>query len=336
VPPAAYPVVRALPKYRPLRLTALISIGLMGLTAIVAVIQSIALWWSYDDVKRFVYGLLSEGEISRGIDKIAGTGPLLDLASYLFLGTGIAFLIWLWQARDNAEVIKPALAAADQGGYDSRGGAHRHAQGWIVGGWFCPIVQFWYPLQVVEDVVRTSEPPERPDSVRPRQLRALLYGWWASWAAFWVILVAGGGFAVVSFIVWMVRLVDRVDAADATGDYVDIYDLQDFMVRVALAVNIGFTVATVLLIIAGVAISLVLLRVTSWQDTRGKVLGLFPPAQSRSEPPQHPAGQPAPALSAQVSPVPPSQDAPRPRPSAGQPAQPPRSFPSYTPWQGPD
>jgi hypothetical protein len=305
--PGAYPVVRRLPRYRPLRLTALISIGLMGLTAIFAVVQSIALWSSYEEVKRFVYGLLSEGEISRGIDRIAGTGPLLDLAGYLFLGTGIAFLIWLWQARDNAAMLKPALAAADRAGYDSRG-AHRHAQGWIIGGWFCPIVQFWYPLQVVEDVVRASEPPVQPGDAKPLQLRALLYGWWVSWAAFWVILVGGGGFAVVSFVVWMVRLVNRVDAADATGGYVDIYDLQDFMVRVALGVNIGFTVATVLLIIAGVAISLTLLRVTSWQDTRGKVLGLFPPAQSGSGSPQHPPGQPA---------------------------RPPQSFPSYTPWPGP-
>jgi hypothetical protein len=169
-----------------------------------------------------------------------------------------------------------------------------------------------------------------------------------------VIIVGGGGAALVSFFVWMVRLVDRVDAADATGDYVDIYDLQGFMVHVALAVNIGFSVATVLLIVAGVAISLLLLRVTAWQDTRGKALGLFPPPNPPSRPPQHPIAQHPPVLSAQVSPAQPSQYAPgqppqyapRPRFGAGQPAEPPRSFPSYggqqgppggsTPWQGPN
>ncbi len=67
---------------------------------------------------------------------------------------------------------------------------------------------------------------------------------------------------------WVVRLVDAADAADATGDYVDIYGLQDFMVRVALAVNIGFTVATVLLIVAGIAASLLLLEITRWQQDR--------------------------------------------------------------------
>ncbi|HEY0617245.1 MAG TPA: DUF4328 domain-containing protein [Kribbella sp.] len=367
VGPAGYPVVRATPKYRPSRLTALISIAMMGLTAIVAVIQSIALWSSYEDVKRFVYGLLSENEIDRGARTIAGTGPLLDLAGYLFAATGIIFLVWLWQARENTEAIKPAFAASYQGGYNSHSATHRHAPGWIVGGWFCPIIQFWYPLQVIEDVARASEPEMQPAGVRSGELRKLLYGWWGSWTAFWVIIVGGGGFAVVSFLGWMIRVADRIDAADATGDYVDIYDLQDYMVRVALAVNIGFTIATVLLIAAGVMISLLLLRITTWQDTRAKALGLFPPPHSAGpthHAPTHRApghyrpGQHAPALPGQVPPGPvagqvplghyppgqPPQYAPRPGFGAGQPAEPPRSFPSYGGqqqhgggvWQGPN
>ena len=355
--PGAYPVPQATPKYRPLRRTAMVSIALMGLTAIAAVIQSIVLWTSYEDVKRFVYGLLSEDEVDRGIETIAGTGPLLDVVNYLFLGTGIAFVIWLWQARENTEVLKPAFAY--QGGYGSASGAHRHAQGWTVGGWVCPIVQFWYPLQVVEDVVTASEPQQQPGVARSGQLRALLYTWWASWCAFWVILVGGGGFAVVSFIVWIVRLVDRTDAADATGNYVDIYDLQDFMVRVALAVNIGFTVATVLLIIAGVTVSLLLFRVTGWQDARGRDLGATLPAQSSSGPGHYGAPQygQQPGVGRPVDGPP--QYAPRPAygqghsqqygSGPGQPpaAAPPGTFPSYgggqhqqppggaTPWQQP-
>jgi hypothetical protein len=147
-------------------------------------------------------------------------------------------------------------------------------------------VQFWYPRQVVEDVVAASEPPEQPGVARTGRMRTLLYGWWATWTGFWVILIGGGGIAFLGFIVWIVRLVDAADAADATGDYVDIYDLQDFMVRVALAVNIGFTVATVLLIAAGVAASLMLLQVTQWQQDRvtgPRVTDDVPPP----EPPQY-------------------------------------------------
>jgi len=303
------PVPYSAPKYRPLRRIALVSIGLIGLTCIASVIQSVLLWTSYEDVKRFVYGLLSEEEIDNGIETVAGAGPFLDLAGYLFLATGIAFLIWLWQARENTEILRPAFATTYQAGYTTGSGAHRHAQGWTIGGWVCPIVQFWYPLEVVQDVVRASEPPTRPGMVDTGGVRGLLYGWWAAWTTFWVIVVGGGGVAVVSFFVWIIRLVDRADAAQATGDYVDIYDLQDFMVRVALAVNIGFTVATVLLIVAAITISLLLLRVTSWQDARGPELGPTLPAHSPSYPtPGHLPGGPAPAHP-QVGPP---QYAPRP------------------------
>jgi hypothetical protein len=267
------------PRYRPLRKVALVSIVLMGLTAVAAVIQSALLWSSYDDVKRFVYGLLTEEEIDRGIESIAGTGPLLNLVSYLLMGTGVAFLIWLWQARENTEFLRSPFAPRP---VDRPG--HRRTQGWIVGSWFCPIVQFWYPFQIVQDVATASAPPEQPGAAKTGRVRNLLYGWWASWTGFWVILVGGGGLALIGFIVWIVRLVDAADTADATGNYVDIYDLQDFMVRVALAFDIGFTVATVLLIVAGVAASLLLLRVTRWQHDQ---VALPPAAAAPPPPPQY-------------------------------------------------
>ncbi|MGW6283181.1 DUF4328 domain-containing protein [Kribbella sp. NPDC055071] len=254
------------PRYRPLRTVAIISIVLMGLSALAAVVQSTLLWRSYDDVKRFVYGLLSEDEIDRGIDSVVGTGPLLNVAGYLLLGTAVAFLIWLWQARDNTDFLFSPLAPRPM--TSPLQPLHRRAQGWIVGSWVCPIVQFWYPLQIVQDITAASEPPEQPGAARTGRMRALIYGWWATWTGFWVILIGGGSVAFIGFIVWIVRLVDAADAADATGDYVDIYDLQDFMVRVALAVDIGFTVATVLLIISGIAASLLLLQVSRWQHTR--------------------------------------------------------------------
>ncbi len=269
------------PRYRPLRKIAVVSIVLMGLTAVAAVVQSALMWSSYDEVKRFVYGLLSEEEVDRAVGSIAGTGPLLNLVSYLLMGTGIAFLIWLWQARENTDFLRSPLAPRP---IVQDGKPHRHATGWIVGSWFCPMVQFWYPLQIVQDVTVASEPPEQRGASTRGPVRTLLYGWWATWTGFWVILVGGGGLAFLAFIVWIVRLVDAADTADATGDYVDIYDLQDFMVRVALAINIGFTVATLLLIAAGVTASLLLLRVTQWQHDQATI----PPAAPFAPPPEPP------------------------------------------------
>ncbi|MEV0796491.1 DUF4328 domain-containing protein [Kribbella sp. NPDC050281] len=277
--PGPYTPPPAPPKYRPLRRIAQVSIVLMGLTAVAAVIQSVLLWRSYDDVKRFVYGLLSEEEIDRGARSVAGSGPLLDLVGYLLIGTAITFILWLWQARENTDFITSPF-----GPKPSALRPHRLVQGWVIGSWFCPIVQFWYPLRIVEDVAAASEPRDQPGASRTGEVRGLLYGWWAAWTGFWVILIGGGGIALIGFIVWIVRLVDAADAADATGEYVDIYDLQDFMVRVALGVTIGFTVATVLLIAAGVASSLLLLRVSRWQHDQ---VAVPPVAVAPPPPPQY-------------------------------------------------
>ena len=233
------------PRYRPLRKLALVSIVLMGLTAVTAVVQSALLWSSYDDVKRFVYGLLSEEEIDRGIESVAGTGPLLNLVSYLLMGTAVAFLIWLWQARENTEFLHSSLAPRPVPPPEPGRVLHRRVRGWVVGSWFCPIMQFWYPLQVVEDVAMASEPPEQPGVARTGRMRTLLYGWWATWTGFWVILIGGGGIAFI-----------------------------------------GFTVATVLLIAAAVAASLLLLQVSEWQQDRvtiPRVTDDVPPP----EPPQY-------------------------------------------------
>lgn len=253
------------PRYRSLRKVAIVSIVLMGLTALAAVIQCVLLWQSYDEVKRLVYGLLSEEEINRGVESIAGTGPLLNLVSYLLMGTGIAFLIWLWQARENTDFLYSPFAPRPAFPADPMRGPHRRASGWVVGAWFCPIVQFWYPFQIVDDIAKASQPP---GAARSGRLRTLLYGWWATWTAFWVILVGGGTVALIGFIVWFIRLIEVADSSDASSPYVDIYDMQDFMVRVALGVDIGFTVATVLLIVAGIAASLLMLQITDWQQTR--------------------------------------------------------------------
>ncbi|MGW7681404.1 DUF4328 domain-containing protein [Kribbella sp. NPDC054772] len=252
-----------LPRYRPLRKVAIVSIVLMGLTCVAAVIQSVLLWRSYDEVKRFVYGLLSEDELDRGIESVSGSGPLLDLVSYLLMGTGIAFLIWLWQARENLDFLHSPAAPRP---VDPMRGLQRRSNGWVVGAWFCPVVQFWYPLQIVEDVARASEPPEQPGVARTGRMRTLLYGWWSAWIGFWVIVVGGGSLAVIGFIIWFVRLIQVTDNTDRP--YADLYDMQDFMVRVALGVDIGFTVATVLLIVSAVGASLMMLQVSDWQHTR--------------------------------------------------------------------
>ncbi len=310
VPPYGVPVPPySAPQYQSSRQVAVVGIVLMGLTAASAILQSVLMWQSYDEVKRFVYGQLSVDEVADGIGSALGGGPLLNLGWLLGILAGIFFLYWLWRARDNTE----ALAAYEGGRSRPR---HRHTPGWVIGSWICPIVQFWYPLHVVEDVIRASEPASAAGSARTR---GLIYGWWAAWTGFWVIVVGGSGVAMVSFFSWIVRLVDRVDTATASDSYVDIYDFQDYMVRVALLANIGFTVAAALLLVAGAVLAWLMLSVTRWQDDRR----LQPPPSGRPQDTQ----QPGPPMGRPQNGPP--QYAPRPLVPPGQ--VPPRTIPSYGP-----
>lgn len=93
------------------------------------------------------------------------------------LGTGIVFLSWLWRARTNAD----ALCAA----------RHRLPVGWLVGGWFCPVVNLWFPAMVLTDVMRASDPrtPTDAPDLRGRPGGLLVGVWWSAWLTTWTVLL---------------------------------------------------------------------------------------------------------------------------------------------------
>jgi Domain of unknown function (DUF4328) len=62
-------------------------------------------------------------------------------------GWSIAFVVWFRRARINAE------------GHDYR---QRRARGWAFWGWIIPIVNLWFPFQIMGDIRRADpEPVER-------------------------------------------------------------------------------------------------------------------------------------------------------------------------------
>ncbi|WP_433526781.1 DUF4328 domain-containing protein [Nocardia pseudovaccinii] len=97
------------------------------------------------------------------------------VASLLLLGAGIVVIVWLWLARRNAE----ALCAA----------RHRLAIGWVIGGWFCPVVNLWFPHMILADVVRASDPRTPADArdLRRRPTGVLVTVWWLALMAGWVL-----------------------------------------------------------------------------------------------------------------------------------------------------
>ncbi|MFE9093247.1 DUF4328 domain-containing protein [Streptomyces sp. NPDC007264] len=71
----------------------------------------------------------------------------------------IAFLAWLWRARDNARVLS--------------GRPPRHAWPWLYAGWIVPVANLWIPRGIVADIHRAGAPEERlPHAVN---------WWWGLW-----------------------------------------------------------------------------------------------------------------------------------------------------------
>lgn len=87
---------------------------------------------------------------------------------YLLLLTvaGVLTCLWLAQARANTRLIDPDFQ-------------HARRSGWIWGGWVCPVVNFWFPFQIVRDVYR---PAARDSGASPT-----IGLWWTSWVVFIVV-----------------------------------------------------------------------------------------------------------------------------------------------------
>ena len=134
-------------------------------------------WYTYKVVKDYVEGPVKDPDRLDRADLagfLAFNGFLLAV-----LAAGVVFIVWLWRARGNAELFCS--------------GRHRRGRSWVIGGWFCPVVNFWFPKQIVDDVIAASDlrtPPLFPDLRRiPRH--GLVLAWWLTWVATMVTSLVG-------------------------------------------------------------------------------------------------------------------------------------------------
>jgi hypothetical protein len=149
---------------RPLRGLATAASLLVALTCVVSVADAWSDWQGYLLVEEYVTGSGVAYADLLDADEVASTvAILLVLAS---LAAAVVFLVWLWQARLNAERIAPE--------------GHRLARGWTIGSWFCPIVNLWFPFRIVDDIARASRPEATGSADPPLRL------WWAAWLGTWL------------------------------------------------------------------------------------------------------------------------------------------------------
>ncbi|GAA0574724.1 DUF4328 domain-containing protein [Kribbella sandramycini] len=120
-------------------------------------------WYSYQTVVRYGddHDQLAEAAIVSGLLGI--------VAGVVLFASAAVFIVWLWRVRWNAEMFCR--------------GEHRFTRGWVLGSWICPVVNLWYPKQVVDDIVAASDPrtPPRTESLRDVPGTRLVWVWWITW-----------------------------------------------------------------------------------------------------------------------------------------------------------
>lgn len=145
------------------------------------------------------WAVVSFAGVGSGGEPVAADGVqgLLMMSLYLSMpACGIAFATWLCLATRNAR---------------SWGSRTRRGPGWAFGAWFVPIVNWWFPKQMVDDVWRGSHPglPDgAPLHLVARPASSLV--WWTTWLGA-PVLVQVGAFQAV----W--PLIEQVVAAVRSG-----------------------------------------------------------------------------------------------------------------------
>lgn len=162
-----------------------------------------------------------------GILTLGASGPSSDLDLVVFMAllcfflqypaiavVGIVFVIWLSRAREKAESLSPF--------------PHRRTRGWLVGGWLVPVVNLWFPKQIVDDLWRASDP--RQDGRRP----SIVLAWWVGFLA-----------TMIGLPIPISVLINTVDAGDAQATLAaNVILTMDGLVAACLAIAIAWRIAS--------------------------------------------------------------------------------------------
>lgn len=149
--------------HRPLTGPAAVATTLILVELVREVLVSVDNWRAYSVVHDYLAGAATTADLEAATsDALAVVGS--TWVGILFsLAAGVGFLVWLWRARINAELISGAAA-------------QRRPRGWVLGAWTTPVANLWFPYQIVSDIWQASA-PRRPAPV------TLLKAWWALYVA---------------------------------------------------------------------------------------------------------------------------------------------------------
>ncbi len=198
-PPPATPL-------RPVRGVAIFAVVALVCDSLIGIVAAVIDLWYASLVDRMIVNLdsVSEAEIDTG-DFVYGLSGALQAVVYIV--AVVAFLVWLFRVRANAEILSP--------------GGHRRSRPWLIFGWMVPIINFWFPKQIVDDIWYAS-------SRAPSPSRGLFNAWWAAWLiGTWVTNTA-------------VRLLFKSDGLEslATAARFDVVSIVLMLIAAVLAIGV--------------------------------------------------------------------------------------------------
>lgn len=151
----------------------IVAVALAGIVTVIEVGEAMVASSSEELLRDAVAGGASPRDVITPIDFFALPWLLAQLAAW------IVTALWLTQARDNAEALQPTAR-------------HARSKVWAWLGWFVPIVNLWFPRQIVRDV--------RVATVADKRKYSTVVGWW--WAMW---LLYGFSTRIAAFIPMSMR-----------------------------------------------------------------------------------------------------------------------------------
>ncbi len=252
--PAAMPRPPVLPDAGPVVAAGAVAAALLVLVALVMVAQAVV-------TTRVVSG--GTAAVQQALVAPAFGDRLLSAAPSLLQPLcGIAFATWLLIALRTARAWGTPL---------------RRGPGWAFGAWFVPVVNLWWPKQLLDDVWRGSHPSVPPGTrldLVPRP--SLGYLWWGTWLLAPLLVTVGTVRSVVP-------LVGQVVAAARSGAAASVPGAAGASPLAALPPGVdlvGFVEATaiwslwgsVLWTVCALAAAALVVQVSWWQRDRLRLL----------------------------------------------------------------
>ena len=143
----------------------------VALTAIVDFVLTAEVAAFIDDVES---GTLRRAELRERASDLEEFATALQITSAVFfVAAAVAWMVWLWAARRNAGVLDTWPFS--------------RSQGWVIAGWLVPIVNLWFPKQIVDDTWLATERFLAPEDAPPPRRPLLVWAWWTAFVAYVIL-----------------------------------------------------------------------------------------------------------------------------------------------------